>query len=58
MALFVKVGVLKNFAFSTGKHLERLQHSCFPVNITKFLVTAFFIEDVWWVLPTVISLQA
>ena len=44
----VKKVVLKNFAIFTGKHLcwslflikfikQRLQHRCFPVNISKFL---------------------
>ena len=49
--VFRKKGVLKNFAIFTRKHLcwslfdvfgvnfikRRLQHRCFPVNITKFL---------------------
>ena len=49
-----KIGVLQNFAISTGKHLcwslflnfikKRLQHRRFPVNIAKFLRTAFSIE--------------
>ena len=29
---------------------ERLQHRCFPVNIAKFLRTAFSIEQLWWLL--------
>ena len=31
---------------------KRLQHRCVsvPVNITKFLRTAFFIEHFWWLL--------
>ena len=29
---------------------ERLQHKCFPVNISKFLRTAFFIEQLQWLL--------
>ena len=29
---------------------KRLQHRCFPVNIAKFLRTAFFIEDLRWLL--------
>ena len=51
--MFFEVGVLKNFAIFTGKHLEplfiklqacnfinkRLQHRCFPVNSAKFLKT-------------------
>ena len=27
---------------------KRLRHRCFPVNIAKFLRTAFFIEHLWW----------
>ena len=27
---------------------RRLQHRCFPVNIAKFLRTAFSIEQLWW----------
>ena len=50
--MFFKIGVLKNFA--PEKHLrwslfliklkKRLQDRCFPVNIAKFVTTAFFIE--------------
>ena len=29
---------------------KKLQHRCFPVNITKFLRTTFFIEHLWWLL--------
>ena len=29
---------------------KRLQHSCFPVNIMKFLRTPLFIEHLWWLL--------
>ena len=49
--MFLKVGVLKNFANFTGKHLwgpqacnfikKRLQHRCFPVKLAKFLRTPF-----------------
>ena len=47
----IKYAVLKKFAIFTGKHLlkslfnkvqlfkKRLQHSCFPVNVAKFLRT-------------------
>ena len=57
---FFKIGVLKNFAIFTGKHLcwrlfliklqywrlafllkKTLQHNCFPMNIARFLKTAF-----------------
>ena len=38
----VKQGVFKNFAIFTGKHLYwRLQHSCFPLRLAKFLRTLF-----------------
>ena len=65
-----KLGVLKNFVNSTGKHLcwglfliklhtsrsatllERLQHSCFPVKLAKFLRTFFFTEEFQWLLLT------
>ena len=49
--IFFKIGVLKNFANFTGKHLcwslfwnfikNRLQHRCFPVKFAKFLRTPF-----------------
>ena len=29
---------------------RRLQHRCFPVNIAKFLKTAFSIKQLWWLL--------
>ena len=29
---------------------ERLQRKCFPVNVTKFSRTSFFIEHLWWLL--------
>ena len=54
--MFFKIGVLKNFLTCKGKHQcwslfsinlqaynfikKRLQHRCFPVNITKFLRTS------------------
>ena len=41
-----KVGDLK--AFNIFK--KKLQHRCFPVNIAKFLKTAFFIEHLRWLL--------
>ena len=49
--MFFKIGVLKNFAIFTGKHLcwkachfikKRLQHKCFTVNITKFKNNFFY----------------
>ena len=45
----MKKAVLKNFAMFTGKLQacnfikNRLQHECFPLNIAKFLRTAFFV---------------
>ena len=56
--MFFEIGVLKNFANFTGKHpyWKRLQHRCFPVNITRLLRTAFcikqifFIVFIWWLL--------
>ena len=29
---------------------KRLWHWCFPVNLTKFLRTPFYIENLWWLL--------
>ena len=55
--MFLKIGILKNIAIFTGKHLcwsiinkvlfnkfikKRLQHRCFPVNIANFLKTVYF----------------
>ena len=56
--MFFKISVLQNFSILTGKHLcwslflimESLQHRCFPVNIAKFLKTAFSIEHLLWLL--------
>ena len=58
--LFI-IGVLKSVTIFSGKYLSwslflikfiknRLQHRCFPVNIVKFLRTAFFIERLRWLL--------
>ena len=56
LLMFIKTVVLKNFAILTGKHLcwslflvcnfikKRFQCRRFPVNIAKFLKTAFFIN--------------
>ena len=38
--MFFKTAVIRNFAILTEK--QRLQHRCFPVNISKILRTAFF----------------
>ena len=62
--MFFKLGVFKNCAIFTGKHLcllnkvadlkatnfikKRLQHKVFSVNIAKFLRIPFFIEHLVW----------
>ena len=57
--VFYEKCVFKNFAIFTGKHLywslkawnfikKRLR--CFPVNISKFLKTIFFIDHLQWLL--------
>ena len=33
-----------------NKIRKRLQHGCVPVNVTKYLRKAFFIEHLWWLL--------
>ena len=57
LQMFFKIGILKNFAIFTGKYLcgsvcnfigKRFQRRCFPVNIAKFLRTAFFWEHLRW----------
>ena len=63
--MFFKIGVLKSFTIFSGKYLfwslfliklhafiikKRLQHMRFPMNITKLLRTAFYIEQLWWLL--------
>ena len=45
--MFLKIGVLKNFAIFTGKHLKacnfiKKRRKCFPVNTAKFLRATFF----------------
>ena len=43
--VFCKKHVCKNFTKSLATLLKkRLRHSCFPVNIAKFLRTPFFID--------------
>ena len=57
--MFFIVCVLWNFAMFTGKHLcwslkvcnftkKRLQHRCFPMNITKLFKNQLFIEHLRW----------
>ena len=53
--MFLKIGVPKNFAIFKGKQMcwnnfikRRLQLRLFPMNIAKFLRTAFFIEHLQW----------
>ena len=63
LQLFSKIGVLKIFAIFREKHLccrsllqaatllkRDSKRSYFPVNITKFLRTAFSIDTPWWLL--------
>ena len=50
--MFLKIGVLKNFANFTGKHMsqpwpatilkKRLQYRCFHVKFAKFFRTLFY----------------
>ena len=49
--LFNKAAGLKSCNFIQ----KRFQHSCFPVNIAKFLRTAFFIEHLRWLLLSLIN---
>ena len=44
--LFNKFGHLKPYSFIR----KRLQHRCFHVNIAKFLIAAFFIKHLRWLL--------
>ena len=57
--MFLKIGILNNFAIFTGKHLswsvflskstkKKLQHRRFLLNNAKFSRTAFFIEHIRW----------
>ena len=57
--MFLKIGILNNFAIFTGKHLswslflskstkKKLQHRRFLLNNAKFSGTAFFIEHIRW----------
>ena len=49
--MFFEIGAVKNFAILSGKHLcwiGKLQACKFPMNIAKFLRTAFFIKHLQW----------
>ena len=52
--MLFETGVLKNFAIFRGKYpclfLIKLQACNFPVNITKFFRTAFFMKHLRWLL--------
>ena len=61
--MFYKIDALKidALAMFTGKDLcwrfllinfikKRLKHGCFPVNISKCLSTAFYIEHLWFII--------
>ena len=47
--IFFKIGAFRNFAIFTGKHLffveKRIQRRYVPVNIAKYLGTAFFLIE-------------
>ena len=59
--MFFKTGALENFAIFTEKHLcwslrafllkKRFQHRYFPVNIAKFLRTAFYRSPCYYTFP-------
>ena len=67
--MFCKQGVLKKIAKFTGKKApmleslfnkvaeptKRLQYSCFPVSIAKFLRACFFKEQIRWLLLIIFS---
>ena len=57
--MLFQVGILKNFAIFTGKRLcwslfliniikKGLQHECLPLNVTKVLRAAKFLEHLRW----------
>ena len=49
--MFFKIGVCKNFANFTGKHLWcSLQRRFFPVKLAKFLRKPFLKEHLQWLL--------
>ena len=58
LQMFFKIGVLKNFAMFTRKHLvgfsfhkKETLTQAFPVNIANFLKAASLKEHLWWLLP-------
>ena len=65
--IFLKIGVLKNFANFTEKHLcsslfliklqalRRESNTCFPVKFARFLRAPFFRENLLWLLLNVAS---
>ena len=49
--MFFRISFLKNLAIFTGKNLcWSIFLMCFPVNIAKFLRTAFLKKHLWWLL--------
>ena len=69
--MFFKIGVLKNFANFSGKHLrspfliklacyfikKSFQHRCFPVKFANLFRTAFFTEQLRWLLLIMLSVM-
>ena len=60
-AKFTGKHLYQSFFFNKVAHLrpatllkKRLWHRCFPVTFVKFLKTPFFIEHLWWLLPTLL----
>ena len=41
---------LQTFRLQCFNIKKRFHHRCFPVNIAKFVRTAFFMEHLWWLL--------
>ena len=70
--MLIKIGVIKNFAKFTGKHLywdtfliklhalrpeKRLQLRCFPKKFAKFLWTSFLTEHLHWLLLNIVDIM-
>ena len=54
--MLFKIGVLKLHAWRPASLLKkRSQHKCFPVNSTKSLRTAFFMEHLWILLLKIVE---